>query len=75
MKEKLAILKAAVGQANEALAKGEITQDQYDALQREIVETEQKVKALEKQASDSSVALQKSAATGEKLKSTGDTIA
>ena len=75
MKEKLAILKAAVGQANEALAKGEITQDQYDALQREIVETEQKVKALEKQASDSSVALQKIAATGEKLTSTGDTIA
>ena len=74
-KEKLATLKTAAEQANEALAKGEITQDQYDALQREIIETEQQLKALEKQANESSVALQKIAATGEKLKSTGDTIA
>ena len=74
-KEKLATLKTAAEQANEALAKGEISQSQYDALQREIIETEQQLKALEKQANESSVALQKIAATGEKLKSTGDTIA
>ena len=49
-KEKLATLKTAAEQANEELAKGEITQGQYDALQREIVETGQKLKALEKQA-------------------------
>ena len=74
-KEKLATLKTAAEQANEALAKGEISQSQYDALQREIIETEQQLKALEKQANESSVALQKIAATGERLKSTGDTIA
>ena len=74
-KEKLATLKTAAEQANEALAKGEISQSQYDALQREIIETEQQLKALAKQANESSVALQKIAATGEKLKSTGDTIA
>ena len=74
-KEKLATLKTAAEQANEALAKGEISQSQYDALQREIIETEQQLKTLEKQANESSVALQKIAATGEKLKSTGDTIA
>ena len=73
-KEKLATLKTAAQQANEALAKGEITQGQYDALQREIVETEQKLKDLEKQASQSSVALQKIAATGESLKSAGDKV-
>ena len=41
MKEKLETLKAAAEQANEALAKGEITQEQYDGLQREIIETEE----------------------------------
>ena len=40
-KEKLATLKTAAEQANTALANGEISQEQYDALQREIVETEQ----------------------------------
>ena len=39
-KEKLATLKTAAQQANEQLANGEITQQQYDALQREIAETE-----------------------------------
>ena len=34
-KERLETLKTAAQQANEALAKGEISKDQYDALQRE----------------------------------------
>ena len=42
-KEKLTTLKTAAEQANEQLQKGEITQEQYDALQREIQETEQKL--------------------------------
>ena len=37
--DKLATLKTAAEQANTALAKGDITQEQYDALQREIIET------------------------------------
>ena len=73
-KEKLETLKAAAEQANEALAKGEITQEQYDGLQREIIETEQKLKSLEEQASQSAVAIQKIAATGEDLKNLGDKI-
>lgn len=40
-KEKLASLKTAAEQINTALANGEISQEQYDALQRDIIETEQ----------------------------------
>ena len=73
-KEKLETLKTAAQQANEALAKGEITQEQYDGLQREIIETEEKLKNLENQANQSAVAIQKIAATGEDLKNLGDKI-
>lgn len=73
-KEKLAALKTAAEQANTALANGEISQEQYDALQREIVETEQDLKNLETQANQSATAVQKIAATGEKLKTVGDNI-
>lgn len=73
-KEKLATLKMAAEQANTALANGEISQEQYDALQREIVETEQDLKNLETQANQSATAVQKIATAGEKLKTTGDNI-
>lgn len=73
-KEKLATLKTAAEQANQALANGEISQEQYDALQREIVETENELKALEAQGKEAGVALQEIAAKGEKLKTIGDNI-
>ena len=73
-KDKLATLKTAAEQANNALAKGEISQAQYDALQREIIETEQDLKRLEEQANQSATAVQKIAATGEKLKTVGNNI-
>ena len=73
-KDKLATLKTAAEQANTALAKGEISQAQYDALQREIIETEQDLKRLEEQANQSATAVQKIAATGEKLKTVGNNI-
>ena len=73
-KNRLSTLKTAAEQANEALSRGDISQEQYDALQREIAETEQALKALEKQAGQSSTAIQKIAAAGEKLKSTGDAV-
>lgn len=73
-KEKLATLKTAAEQANTALANGEISKEQYDALQREIVETEQDLKNLETQANQFATAVQKIAATGEKLKTVGDNI-
>ena len=72
--DKLATLKTAAQQANEALQRGEISQAQYDALQREIAETEAKLRDLESQASRSAVALEKIAATGTKLQSVGNTI-
>ncbi len=73
-KEKLATLKTAAEQANTALANGDISQEQYDALQREIIETENELKKLEEQANQSATAVQKIAATGEKLKTVGDGI-
>ena len=73
-KEKLATLKTAATQANEQLQKGEITQAQYDALQREIVETEAELKKLEAQASKSNQTLSKIGEVGGKLESAGDKI-
>ncbi|KIR03810.1 Phage tail length tape-measure protein [Lachnospiraceae bacterium TWA4] len=73
-KEKLETLKTAAEQANTALANGDISQSQYDALQREIIETEQDLERLESQANQSSVAVQKIAASGEKLKKVGGTV-
>ena len=73
-KEKLETLRTAAEQANTALANGEISQSQYDALQREIIETENSLRNLERQAGQSAVALQKIAATGEKLKTVGSAI-
>ena len=71
---KLETLKTAQQQADEALRNGTISQDQYDALQREIVETEQRLRSLEEQANQSATALQKIGATGEKLQTVGNKI-
>ena len=73
-REKLEALRLAGQQANEALAKGEISRSQYDALQREIVETEQALWDLERQAEQASVALQRIGAAGEKLRDVGSAI-
>ena len=73
-KEKLETLKTAAEQANQALAIGDISQEQYDALQREIIETEEELKRLEEQADQSAAALQKIAADGEKLKTIADAM-
>ena len=73
-KEKLEALKVASEQANAALEAGTITKDQYDALQREIIETENALEDLEKQAGESAVALQKISKAGDSLQETGDKI-
>lgn len=57
-KEKLETLKTAAEQAEKALNDGTISKDQYDALQREIIETENELKRLEEQANQSATALQ-----------------
>ena len=73
-KQKLETLETAAKQANDALAKGEISKEQYDALQREIVETKEELERLETAANQSATAVQKIAAEGEKLKNIGDNI-
>jgi TP901 family phage tail tape measure protein len=55
------------------LKNGTVTQQQYDAWQREIIETENELKNLEKE-DNSSTAMTKMTAAGEKLQSVGDTI-
>lgn len=72
--EKLATLKTAAEQANQALANGDISKEQYDALQWEIIETEEDLKKLEAQANQSATAVQKIATAGENLKSAGDKV-
>ena len=73
-KNKLETLKTASEQANIALANGEISQEQFDALQREIIQTTEELKRLEEQARQSGTAVQEIAAKGEKLKTIGDNI-
>lgn len=73
-KEKLATLKTAAQQANEQLQKGEISQEQYDALQREIAETEAELKKLESQASKTNQTLSKIGEVGSKVESFGNGV-
>lgn len=73
-REKLETLKTAAAQANEALSKGEISKDQYDALQRELIATEEELKRLEEQAKKSSVAMESIAAAGTKIKEAGGKV-
>lgn len=73
-KEKLATLKTAAEQAYEQLQKGEITQAQYDALQREIAETEAELKKLESQASKTNQTLTKIGEVGSKVESFGNGV-
>ena len=74
-KEKLETLKTAAEQANQALANGDISQEQYDALQREIIETKQELQNLQTEASKSQEALVKIGQAGETLEKVGGKIA
>jgi phage-related minor tail protein len=68
-KEKLEGLKNAQVQAKQQMENGSLGKDKYDALQREIAETESKLKSLEKESkSFGSVSSQRIAAAGEKVK-------
>ena len=73
-KDKLEALKEAGERANEALKAETITKDQYDALQREIFETQRALEGLETQAAQSAVALQKISVTGMKFQEAGGKI-
>lgn len=73
-KEKLDALKLAQEQAKAQLESGDLGQDKYDALQREIIETEQELKRLQEQAIESNAALAKIEEVGDKLQTAGDKI-
>lgn len=66
-KTKLTALKEAEKQVQEQFKKGEISQQQYDALQREIIETESQLNKLESAANQSNAALNKIAAVANNL--------
>ena len=58
-KEKLDALKTAQEQAKQQLENGDLGQDKYDALQREIIETEQELRRLQEQAATTNATLEK----------------
>lgn len=59
-KEKLEALKAAEQQAQQQFAEGKISQEQYDALKREIIATEESLKSLETEAKNAPTQMQQS---------------
>lgn len=74
-KEKLDALKTVQEQAKQQLENGDLGQDKYDALQREIIETEQELRRLQEQAATTNAALEKMDAVGAKMESVGNSIA
>ena len=73
-KEKLDALKDAQAQAKQQLENGDLGQDKYDALQREIIETEQELRRLQEEAAATSTALAKIDEAGKKIEAFGDSV-
>ena len=71
-KERLDVLKEAAKQANEQLERGEITQEQFRATQREVETTESRLKYLQTQADKTEQALSGWTTAQENLQSLGD---
>lgn len=67
-KGKLDTLKTAEKQVQEQFARGEVSQQQYDALQREIAATELALQRLETQADDSTTAVERIGAAAQSVK-------
>ena len=74
-KEKLDSLKVAQEHAKQQLENGELGQDKYDALQREIVETEEELRRLQQEAATTNTALSKIDVAGQKMETVGNSIA
>ncbi|MCR0545999.1 phage tail tape measure protein [[Clostridium] innocuum] len=74
-KDKLDSLKVAQEQAKQQLENGELGQDKYDALQREIVETEEELRRLQQEAATTNTALSKIDVAGQKMEAVGNSIA
>lgn len=74
-RKKLDTLKDAERQAQEQFAKGEISQQQYDSLQREIIATEQELKKLEDAAQNSNARLAQVGAAAEQFSEAAGKVA
>lgn len=73
-KEKLDALKTAQEQAKQQLENGTLGQDKYDALQREIIETENELKKLAAEAGKTNTALKKMDEAGKTIENVGGKI-
>ena len=73
-KNKLEALKNAERQAQQQFAEGKINQEQYNALQREIAETEQELRRLEEQATQANNSMQSISKLGEGFQEVGGKI-
>lgn len=73
-KEKLDALKLAQEQAKAKMESGDLGKDKYDALQREIIATEQELERLAKEAANADTALTKLGDAGKKLENMGNTM-
>lgn len=73
-KEKLDALKTAQEQAKQQLESGDLGKEKYDALQREIIETEQELKNLIREAAEANATLNKIDAVGKKFEEVGGKI-
>lgn len=73
--EKLNALKDAEKQAQEQFKRGEISQEQYEALKREIIATEENLKGLEEQASRSNATLAKIGAVADEVAAGANKVA
>lgn len=73
-KEKLDALKTAQEQAKTQMENGDLGKDKYEALQREIVATEEELKKLAKEAADSNEALNKLESAGKTMENVGNKI-
>ena len=77
-RKKLETLKSIEGQMTEQLNSGKISQDKYDAFQREIMETEDRLKDLKKEANSLPATLQSIGNTldgvGSKIESAGNKL-
>ena len=71
-KEKLDALKTAQQQAKQQMENGTLGKEKYDALQREIIETEEELKRLAKEAANANTALTKIGEAGKTLENVGN---
>ena len=71
-KEKLDTLKLAQEQAKAQMESGDLGKDKYDALQREIIATEEELKKLAREAAEANTALNKIDSVGKTMENVGN---